>query len=179
MGNRGCLHDDQGQLRRHWQVTRWITCLTAFKGRKRVLMRPGHYTELFFMDEAVATAAGHRPCAECRRAEHLAFRAAWAAAHGPVSGVDQIDRALHTARLGPRPMGQARDLPDGSMVLWQDRPHLVLGDGILSWSPTGYGPAQPRPETTLPVLTPAPLIEVLRAGWRPVLHPTALHNRQA
>lgn len=173
MGNRGCLHDDLGHLRRDWQVRRWITCLTAFKGRKRALMRPGQYTELFFMDEAVATAAGHRPCAECRRDAHRAFRTAWALAHGPVAGVDQIDLALHRARLGPRGASRPRDLPDGSMVLWQDRPHLVRGDGLRPWSPTGYGPALPCPETILPVLTPAPLIAILRAGWRPVLHPSA------
>lgn len=177
MGNRGCLHDDHGVVRRHWQVRRWITCLTSFKGRKRALMRPGHYTELFFMDEAVATAAGHRPCAECRRAQHLAFRAAWQDAHGPVAGVDQIDAMLHRARLGPRQMHPVRSLPDGSMLLWQDRPHLVQDKALLPWSPQGYGVPQPWPDSQVCVLTPAPLIAVLAAGWRPAIHPTALRNQ--
>jgi hypothetical protein len=176
MGNRGCLHDDRGTVRRDWQVRRWITCLTAFKGRKRTRMRPGHYTELFFMDEAVATAAGHRPCAECRRTDHLAFRAAWQVAHGPAARVEQIDEALHLARLGPKQVRHIGGLPDGCMVLWQDRPHLVLGAALLPWSPQGYGGAQTPPASPVRVLTPAPLIAVLAVGWRPVLHPSALHS---
>ncbi|MBL4927101.1 hypothetical protein [Fuscibacter oryzae] len=178
MGNRGCLHDNQGAVRRDWQVRRWITCLTAFKARQRQLMRPGHYTELFFMDEAVATAAGHRPCAECRRADHLAFRAAWQDAHGPVASVDQIDAALHLARLGPRQVRPAQGLPDGSMVLWQNRPHLVLDKTLLPWSPLGYEAARPWIDSQVCVLTPAPLIAVLAAGWQPAIHPTALRNQR-
>ena len=177
MGNRGCLHDAHGVLRRNWQVRRWITCLTSYKDRRRSLMRPGHYTELFFMDEAVATAAGHRPCAECRRGDHLAFRAAWTAAHGPVASVDQIDAALHLARLGARQARAADSLPDGAMVLWQGSPHLVQGTALLPWSPVGYGAACARPEASIHVLTPAPLIAVLAAGWQPRLHPSATHNQ--
>lgn len=176
MGNRGCLHDETGQIRRNWQVRRWITCLTAFKGRRRQILRPGHYTELFFMDEAVAAAAGHRPCAECRRADHIAFRAAWVAAHGPVSGVDQIDHALHAARLGDRVTMAARDLPDGAMVVWMGQPHLVLGDSLRAWTPAGYGPPLPQPGGKLPLLTPKPLIDPLHAGWSIRLHATAGPN---
>ncbi len=177
MGNRGCLHDAEGHIRRPWQGKRWITCLTAFKARKRPLMRPGHYTELFFMDEAVATAAGHRPCAECRRGDHLAFRAAWTAAHGPVAGVDQIDTALHLARLRARQFQAAQNLPDGAMVLWQGGPHLVQGPALLPWSPLGYGAACARPEAPVQVLTPAPLVAILAAGWQPRLHPSAACNQ--
>lgn len=176
MGNRGCLHDDHGVVRRDWQVRRWITCLPRFKGRKRALMRPGHYTELFFMDEAVATAAGHRPCAECRRADHLAFRAAWQAAQGPARRVEQLDDALHLARLAPRQMRHPKGLPDGCMVLWQDRPHLVQGVALLPWAPLGYGAAQAVPDRPVCVLTPPPLIAVLAAGWQPTLHPSAVRN---
>ena len=85
MGNRGCLHDTDGQIRRPWRGAAWICCVTRFKGRRRTLMQPGCYTELFFLDEAVALAAGHRPCAECRRADYLAFCAAWNRAGLPVA----------------------------------------------------------------------------------------------
>lgn len=180
MGNRGCLHDAAGRIRRDWQVRRWITCLTAFNGRRRALMRPGHYTELFFLDEAVAAAAGHRPCAECRRAAHLAFRAAWTVAHGPAAGVEQIDLALHRARMGgqvePRPMMPAAELPDGAFVRWQGSAYLVAGGRVLPWSAEGYGPPLPRPAGPLEVLTPMPLVLAMRAGWQVVLHPSAGHD---
>ena len=84
-GNRGVLHDEGGRIRRPWQVRRWLICLLEFKGRHRAVMTPNRYTELFFLDEATGLAAGHRPCAECRRARFLAFRDAWAAGnHGTI-----------------------------------------------------------------------------------------------
>src|SRR5438067_9716524 len=104
MGNRGVLHDDQGRIRRAWQVKRWLVCVLAFRGRKRRVMTPGHYTELFFLDEATALAAGHRPCAECRHARFLAFCTAWKMTH-PAGGksdrptAQEIDDQLHAERL--------------------------------------------------------------------------------
>lgn len=172
MGNRGCLHDAAGQIRRAWQGRRWITCQTAFKGRKRPLMQPGRYTELFFLDEAVATAAGHRPCAECRRAAYQAFRAAWTLAHGPASGVDQIDLALHHARLGPGVAMPAAALPEGSFVHWQGGALLVARGRLYPWSPQGYGTPLAYPNQPLAVITPLPLVRALQSGWRVVLHPT-------
>jgi len=178
MGNRGILHDGSGQLgRARWRHPHWITCLTAFKGRKRPLMAPGRYTELFFLDEAVASAAGHRPCAECRRADWLRFRALWSGIYGPADAA-AIDRALHAARLTPerrqcRHQAPADTLPEGAMVLWRNAVHLVTARGLHPHSPAGYGPPQPRPEGMLEVLTPAPLVAVMAAGWRPVLHPSA------
>ena len=80
MGNRGVLHDAGGRIKRAWQLKRWIVCVLVFKGRKRQVMTPGHYTELFFLDEATTLAAGHRPCAECRRDRFLAFGRAWRSA---------------------------------------------------------------------------------------------------
>src|SRR5262245_27436707 len=102
MGNRGVLHDDAGRIQRAWQVKRWLVCVLAFKGRKRRGMRPGRYTELFFLDEATALAAGHRPCAECRRQRYNAFCNAWRLAdargsHLPTA--DEIDRRLHAERV--------------------------------------------------------------------------------
>src|SRR6185312_1393082 len=105
MGNRGVLHDQGGRIRRAWQVRRWLVCLLEFRGRHRAVMAPNRYTELFFLDEATGLAAGHRPCAECRRARFLAFRDAWSAgihATLPPAGVTAgtIDERLHAERIG-------------------------------------------------------------------------------
>lgn len=174
MGNRGILHDEAGRLgKARWRHPHWITCLTAFKGRRRVPMAPHAYTELFFLDEAVALAAGHRPCAECRRAAFAAYRAAVG-----LSGAAAIDRALHAARIGPdrgqrRETAQAAALPDGAFVLIDGRPHLLRGPAALPFSPAGYGPARPRPAGPVAVLTPAPSLLALARGYVPLLHPSA------
>lgn len=173
MGNRGCLHDGAGRIVRRWRGRRWITCLTEFRGRRRALMAPGRYTELFFMDEAVAAAAGHRPCAECRREAFGAFRSAWEAAHGAVRGVDDIDRALHSARLAGPWQAETADIPERVFISWQKAPHLLFAEGLRRWSPEGYGPPLPLPAGPVSVLTPAPLAAAMAAGWRVVLHPSA------
>src|SRR5262249_29835791 len=104
MGNRGVLHDGQGQIKRRWGLQRWIVCLLEFKGRHRSVMLPNRYTELFFLDEATGLAAGHRPCFECQRRRYNEFRAAWAMgnlhdqANGPLSA-GEIDERLHADRL--------------------------------------------------------------------------------
>jgi hypothetical protein len=171
MGNRGCLHDDAGRVRRGYQGRRWICCVTAFKGRRRALMQPGRYTELFFLDEAVALAAGHRPCAECRRAAYDGLRDAWARAFGTRPGAEEMDRALHASRLGPRPVVPLAGLPDGAMVGLPGAAALVLAGQALRFAPSGYGP--PVPMSEAPLLTPPVLVEVLRAGYAPVLHPSS------
>jgi len=190
MGNRGRLHDEHGRLRRSFSVQRWIICLLSFKGRRRSVMAPGQYTELFFLDEATALAAGHRPCAECQRERFERFRAVWAAAnprlaHGPRPAAPALDAALHAERLTSS--GQKRtyvapaaSLPDGAFVLWTadpaaaPLPYLVLGRWLLRWSPFGYDAAIPRPAGgDLPVLTPRSVVRTLAAGYAPGLHPTA------
>src|SRR6266567_796730 len=126
-GNRGVLHDAEGRIRRAWQLKRWLICVLEFRGRKRSVMTPGHYTELFFLDEATALAAGHRPCAECRHARFLAFGNAWKTAHPGNNGsarpttADEIDSRLHTERLAAdrskRSFVAALDeMPDGVFV---------------------------------------------------------------
>jgi hypothetical protein len=179
-GNRGVLHDSDGRLVRGWQVRRWIACRLEFKGRRRPLLRPGRFTELFFLDEATALAAGHRPCAECRREDFLAFRDAWERSH-PESSllVDAIDRTLHAERLaagGRKRLHEMRlgAVPDGSMVAEGDTAWLVRGGALLRWSPFGYAERRPRPSRgTVGVLTPPSMAEVLRAGYEPGLHPSA------
>ncbi|HZH26000.1 MAG TPA: hypothetical protein VEY95_02350 [Azospirillaceae bacterium] len=185
LGNRGCLHDASGTIRRRWAGRAWICCLTRFKDRRRALMQPGRYTELFFLDEATALAAGHRPCAECRRDRYDAFRAAWARAHPVAHPVDgsgkgwrapSIDRVLHAARTAQgRWTADPARLPDGAMIVRPDDPNawLVLGGRLLRWSPSGYDMAVARPHGPVDVLTPEPLVAVLREGYSPHLHPSA------
>ncbi len=173
-GNRGILHDAAGRLGvARWRHRSWIACVLAFKGRRRAVMTPGTWTELFFADEAVSLAAGHRPCAECRRADYARFREAWTAATGTRPRAKDMDRALHAARLEPGTRVQrhvearAADLPDGAFVLDGDRAPALVRAGLLhAWRPEGYGPAATTPDRVL-VLTPAPTIAALRAGYRP------------
>jgi len=187
-GNRGCLHDAEGRIRSVYQVRRWIACRLEFRGRRRSpLQRPGRFTELFFLDEATAFAAGHRPCAECRRADYDRFAAIWRGFHDE-SGADVIDARLHDERIDPGARERRlhavayHGLPDGAFVLHEGAPKLVLGDALRRWSLAGYGPAEGRPAGTATLITPPSLVEVLRAGWYagpadaaavPFLHPTA------
>jgi hypothetical protein len=183
-GNRGCLHDDSGQIRRRYNGRRWISCQLQFKDWHRgPLLQPGKFTELFFMDEATAFAAGHRPCALCRRADYTRFVDTWQTLHPGPSHADAIDAQLHEERVEPGTRAQQHhdapfdELPDGVFVLHDDAPHLVLGDGLLAWSPAGYEARRPRPSRAQArVITPPSIVSVLRTDWRslvPVLHPSA------
>jgi hypothetical protein len=180
-GNRGVLHDDEGRIVRNWQVKRWIACVLEFKGRRRPLLRPGRFTELFFLDEATAFAAGHRPCAECRRADFNRFREAWAETHpGASLRVDDIDRVLHaervasdrTKRLHEATLG---DLPDGSMIADGEQALLLRDNQLLAWSPFGYEHRRPAAlaSASVQVLTPPSIVDVIRSGYTPSIHPTA------
>jgi hypothetical protein len=189
-GNRGCLHDASGEICRRHAVRRWIACRLRFRDRRRPgLMMPGRYTELFFLDEATAMAAGHRACAECRRVDYDRLVEIWAALHPEDRGADAIDARLHgervadgtTARRAQAPV-RAASLPDGALVLGdEDAPWLVLGHELLRWTPAGYTARRRRPARgELTPLTPPSLVEVLRAGWEPVvplLHPSARSRR--
>jgi hypothetical protein len=183
-GNRGCLHDEHGEIRRNHNGRRWIACRLEFRGwLRRPLLQPGRFTELFFLDEATAFAAGHRPCALCRRQDSDRFGAIWRDRHSGAHGADAIDAQLHTERLAEN--GQRRlhavaleELPDGAFILWNGNPTLVVGDRLLRWRAAGYADATPRPAGREALLiTPPSLVSVLRAGWQPVvplLHPSAL-----
>lgn len=173
MGNRGILHDAAQQVGKTHTHQAWVCCLTEFKGRKRALMQPGAYTELFFLDEVTALAAGHRPCGECQRDRYTAFTEAWCAVHGdPPEGralPKHIDRMMHAARIHRREKvtfeAEVAGLPDGVMVAVGDAAFL-LWRGVWRWSFDGYTPADSLPERVT-VLTPAPVVEVLRAGYVP------------
>ena len=182
-GNRGCLHDAAGEIVRPFQGTRWIACRLDSRGRRRELLLPGRYTELFFLDEATALAAGHRPCRECRYRDYRDFVRLWHEAHpGDELRAGVIDARLHAERVEPNSRGQLRHaapfaaLPDGAFVAIGDVPFLILGDRILRWTPTGYDGSRPRPGGTATVLTPPSLVAVLAAGRHgepPLLHPSA------
>jgi hypothetical protein len=178
MGNRGILHDDHRHIVRYSQVRRWIACRTEFKQIRRVVMRPHSYTELFFLDEATAFAAGHRPCAECRRPDYRRFCELWAMCHGELAGADIIDRQLHRERLaGPRIKRTYRaildGLPDGAYVVVDGRAWLVWGDALLAWSPHGYGERRARLKNQeVGVLTPRSAVAVLAAGYPVAVHPS-------
>jgi hypothetical protein len=171
-GNRGCLHDAAGRIRRRYATRRWIACRLRFKDWHRSpLLQPGKFTELFFLDEATAFAAGHRPCALCRREDYNRFLALCGA-----PGADAIDERLHRERLGDRPLVAATDLPDGAFVLVRDEPRLVLGSRLLRWTPGGYADATQAPVERIELITPPTLVSVLASGWDgavPLLHPSA------
>jgi hypothetical protein len=175
-GNRGCLHDETGRIRRSFAVKRWIACRLEFKGWRRTsLLQPGRFTELFFLDEATAFAAGHRPCALCRRADYDRFVALVGAR------ADEIDERLHAERLDASRRrrlhpARLRDLPDGAFVLEGGQPWLLLGGELLRWTPSGYTDRRPRSGGNVVLITPPSLVEVLRTRWQgvvPLLHPSA------
>ncbi|MGA8535232.1 MAG: hypothetical protein WB615_14080 [Candidatus Tumulicola sp.] len=179
MGNRGVLHDDARRIVRPFQVRRWIACRTEFRGRKRAIMRPHSYTELFFLDEAAAFGAGHRPCAECRHADYQRFRAAWEACYGAPAKADDIDARLHRDRLdrGKKRTYRARlsELPDGTYVAFGERAWLLWGDEIFAWSDSGYSSRTPRlGHVAADVLTPESIVAILRCGYRPTVHPSVV-----
>ncbi len=181
-GNRGCLHDDERRIRRRYAGKRWIACRLEFGGwRREPLLQPGRFTELFFLDEATAFAAGHRPCALCRRADYDRFEAIWRSLHPGEIGADAIDARLHEERVEPRTRQQRRHrarlerLPDGAFVLRHGTPWLVHGSRLLEWTPGGYTTRMRRRDGEAELITPPSLLAVLERGWQgvvPLLHPT-------
>ena len=187
MGNRGRIHDRQRALKpRHWERKAWITCLLQFKGRHRQVMAPSTYTELFFLDEATAFAAGHRPCAECRRADATRFKHLWLGVNGALlqgkpGTMPHMDAIIHSERIAPdgsqcRWQARLSDLPDGVMILLDDaRAAFLLHRGELYlWSPAGYVERRAVPSTqSVTVLTPPTVTRALAAGYRAAVHQSA------
>ena len=178
MGNRGgCLHNREQKLgRARWRSRQWLCCQLTFKNRHRQVMTPNTYTELFFLDEATALAAGHRPCAECRRPAFNAFRQAWADGRDGVLRAPEIDKVLHGERRAvvgdsARPKLDSAGLPNGAMVAVGGDAWLVIPGGLRQWGFSGY--SEPGDHTTAILLTPPATVEALRAGYQPGLHPSA------
>lgn len=186
-GNRGCLHDGAYRIgRRGWTTRAWITCRLSFKNRRRAVMSPGRYTELFFLDEASAFAAGHRPCGECRRADFGRFKAAWLAGNAVIDPgrdppITLVDAILHRERIARTPWSQAparfamiRQLPDGAMVSEDGGAWLLWRGSLHRWTPGGYvGRRQANAAAAMPVITPMSVVGAFAAGYRPTVHPTA------
>src|SRR5579863_6891682 len=183
-GNRGVLHNENLALVRRYQVRRWLVCVLEFRGRRRPIMRPHRYTELFFLDEAVALAAGHRPCAECRHAAYQSFRTAWTAARAlPAKpAADEIDQVLHWQRRlvdGARVTYPAllSELPNGVFIVHDEEFWLVNDGGLYRWTPAGYTDRIDQFDGPAAVLTPRATVEAIQAGYRPLVHLPALPER--
>jgi hypothetical protein len=183
MGNRGCIHRPDRTLGvARWRTKMWISCVLFFRGRRRDVMPPGGYTALFFLDEVTALAAGHRPCGECRRGDHLWFAESWQAGQrlSARPRAWELDRALHAERVEPRTRRKitrsvaAGGLPDGAMISHAGITGLWCGGTMLPWSLEGYAaPVPVSPQATVTLLTPPSIVAALAAGYRPMVHPTA------
>ena len=180
-GNRGIIHEPATRtLTRRWAGKAWLVCVCWFEGRRREVMARRSWTELFFLDEATALAAGHRPCFHCRREDADRFRHAWANASGMSAppAAPAMDAVLHEQRLeGPRKRlhrldGPIGTLPDGTMLASGSTALLVLHGRLLRWSHEGYAQLDRHPEVE-GMLTPPATVAALRAGYRPILHPSA------
>jgi hypothetical protein len=181
-GNRGIIHDPATKtlLTRRWASKAWITCVCEFKGRRREVMGGRSWTELFFLDEATSFAAGHRPCFFCRRDDAVRFRAAWEEGNGITNlRAPEIDAVLHRERLAsgkkqlhalPMPL---EELPDGAMVQEGTESYLLARGRAWLWSPAGYRETLNAIKDAM-LLTPPSTLRALRAGYRPVLHPSAM-----
>jgi hypothetical protein len=186
MGNRGSLHSVDRRLgTTRWKSKAWICCVLDWKGVQRDPMPPGRWTALFFFDEAVALAAGHRPCAYCRRRDFLLYAGAWAGGRGLAERprATDMDAQLHLERVEPRTRRQRTtvaelgDLPDGAMIRYDGSPALVHDGLVLPWSWQGYAAALKVPgHREVEVLTPPANLVVLKAGFTPLLHLSAIGN---
>ena len=183
LGNRGILHDETQRVVALWRLKRWLICTLRFKDRHRAVFTPHRYSELFFLDEATAFAAGHRPCAECRRTRYNEYRAVWVAAGLSSSdkpGADEIDERLHAERIvrgGVKRTYRAAfaSLAPGTMIDHGGAPHLIWNGKLWPWSFAGYAAPLSAPNTAalVTVLTPQSTVRAFRAGFRPQVHESA------
>lgn len=185
MGNRGLIHNEHQQIIRPFRLKAWITCLLEFKDRHRQVMTPNLYTELFFLDEATAFSAGHRPCAECRRADFNRFKAAWVAGNPSYmynikTPIGEVDEIMHRERMNPNGSKSTYretlgDLPEGSFISYNGKPYLIsYSKRVIEWTPFGYTDFIKIPLTTeVDVLTPKSLVNSFRCGYLPQIHESA------
>ena len=178
LGNRGQLHGDTQTILRPFKLKAWLICLLQFKGRHRQVMAPNLYTELFFLDEATAFAAGHRPCFECRRDDANHFKTTWLKGN-PDYGfnyktlIGKIDEIIHQERIdknGRKITFEAtvEDLPDGVFIQIGAEPYLFANKMIRRWTPFGYEQDAPLPASTkVTVLTPRSVVNAFRSGYQP------------
>ena len=177
-GTRGIIHNDQQQIIRPFKHKAWITCLLEFKGRRRTVMSPKKYTELFFLDEATAFSAGHRPCCECRRADFNRFKSAWLAGNPEYkftlkTSILLIDLVLQNERIDKHNekiffYENFENIPAGCFVVYNDEPHLVFNGRLHLWRPDSYTQElMPGKDEPLKVLTPRSIVQTFIAGYQP------------
>lgn len=183
MGNRGHIHNEHHQIIRPFKLKAWITCKLEYKGRSREIMAANHYTELFFLDEATAFAAGHRPCCECRREDYNKFKRAWLKRNPGYklnykTSVRDIDGIIQMERINKDGSKKtykknSRDLPDGTFITINDKPYLLFMQSLYLWTPSGYIEKKPftRSGTSI-VLTPKSIVNVFRVGYIPQMNIT-------
>jgi hypothetical protein len=179
MGNRGLIHNEHQQIIRPFRLKAWITCLLEFKGRRREVMTPNLYTELFFVDEATAFSAGHRPCAECRRADFNRFKAAWVQGnslymYNMKTPIGEIDEILQRERINPNGSKSTYNerlgnLPEGSFIEYNGKPYMIRQPNrLIHWTPFGYTDSIKLPLTTeVNVLTPKSIVNSFQSGYIP------------
>ncbi|HET7002858.1 MAG TPA: hypothetical protein VFI33_16145 [Puia sp.] len=185
MGNRGLIHNEHQQIIRPFRLKAWITCLLEFKDRHRAVMTPNLYTELFFLDEATAFSSGHRPCAECRRADFNLFKAAWVRGnplymYNTKTPIGEVDEILHRERMNPNGDKSTYreilgELPEGSFIEYNGRPYMIgHSNSVIGWTPFGYTDSiYIPPSTEVSVLTPKSIVNAFRSGYLPQIHKSA------
>lgn len=185
LGNRGILHDDQKRIVAPWRHKAWVTCRLQYQGIKRKIFSPGSYSELFFLDEATALAAGHRPCAECQRDRYNEFKTRWCAANPehaasasvPIAVIDKQLHAERAVRGGGKVTFAATfgEVPEGAFIELDQEACLVWSGGLWRWAASGYTPAKrvPAAGETVTVLTPFSIFKAMRGGFVPQVHASA------
>jgi hypothetical protein len=186
LGNRGVIHQNE-VIVRSFKLKAWITCVLEFKNRKFEIMAPGRWTQLFFMDEATALAAGHRPCGECRRADFVRFKTHWIAGNPAYefnnkTKIGDIDAVIHKERIDKQHqkitfLALPKDLPDGVFVQFKNEPYLVLDNKCYHWTAAGYGNSIPLPSAPVEVLTPKSVVNAIKAGYQPQINLSRLKDR--
>ena len=172
MGNRGCLHNAEGKIKKSSDRTAWIYCELEYKGRQQEVMAPGRYTQLFFLDEVTALSAGHRPCATCKRQAYNDYTAALKL-QPQLGSIADIDKALKTQRSSSLKESLLNKLPDGAFVQFKDsNDNWLKWDGNLyRWSPNGYCEKRAQQQNLqVRVITPEASLDVLNAGYKPKVH---------
>jgi hypothetical protein len=178
MGNRGNIHNINREIVRPFKLKAWITCRLQFKGRRREIMAPNLYTELFFLDEATAFAAGHRPCCECRREDYNKFKAAWLKGNPEYkftgkTSIREIDAILHQERNGENGSKKTykennNNLPNGIFIAAENQPYLLWNKHLYLWTPAGYTKSKSLSHNgNSIILTPKSIVQTFRAGYMP------------
>lgn len=187
LGNRGVIHNHDKEIIRLFKHKAWIICQLSFKGRKRSIMTPDRWTELFFLDEATAFSAGHRPCFECRREDASRFKSSWIKGNPEFeltfkTRIGAIDEILQKDRMGTNGtkityVETISMLPDGTFVLIDNEPHLVYKESLFRWTPFGYeAPLSRKNLSDVIVLTPRSVVNAFASGYLPTVHHSALNN---